>query len=459
MMTMKTIADHSNEAYASLSSRGLEFLDLAMDRFPDYLSGRAFRFPDEMEYHLLSSGLEDGERMRIRQYCFAENILSSAGSIGRNFTSLYETHRHDPEYTLDKFMSCWREDARQFSQNGTGDHADTLRNLIELLEVDNALSGFISRRDGRIYGGSSLPALAVEAVLIENADLAADLFITALPADMRKDVHEIAYDVRLAQESGKYFLEASQKMHGDRRFSLQNFLMYYNEKGRIKKTNIGKYFPMFKRLVMRSTSDWREHYYSLLRDPVKSRVAALEKDLAAKSGILQEEEIRLLEALLSKGSVPYLISMAEEGSDAEDLLAALHLDKLTPHETRVLREILRKGRNKIRQYLGILSVNVPDSAASYDWGSNIKDIAERIKPEDFARNEVLAAILYNKERQKWDPMFREDSKTALEIMRTETEDPNPVYRAIMQKVLAHFELRQRVSSDVKGVVKQLRVRK
>lgn len=451
---MKSVSMHRDEAYSSLSQDGMNIANFAKEYYSDYTSGMVFSVPTDLEYLLEEA--DEREKSEIRRYMFAENILNSAERIGEGFAGLYETHKHKPEYTLENYLLSWEG---EFLNGENGKYADVLSNLIEFLEGDENLRGYSFGKDGRLNGKQGFTRWGLKAVLIDNSDNVCDLFLTALGEESRKRVEDIVYDKLLAQEAGESFLDMLPELRNDRRYTLQNFLLHYIPGKGMPRKQPGIYRPMFRRFVRRSKTDWKEPFYQILEGPVKSRALALDNELLERSGgVLFEEEIKLLESLATKGSLEYLLSLADEGSDAEDMFNALNLETLTSRESRVLKEILRKGKKKVREYLGVMRVRIPDSSVGYDWSAKIKEFAERVSPEEYARNDVLAAILYNKEREKWDQPFREDEQHTISLIEKEIESAeNQVYNSLMSKVLAHYQMRKKVAK-VQGMVSKLRVR-
>lgn len=453
---MKTIREHKEDAYRSIirssSGKGKEVLDFAREYFNEYVSGSILSVPREMEELLNYAVTSEDEKTSMRRYLFAENIIGAAERAGKIFADLYQERKYMPDYTLDNFLLTWS------SENGkdsfSGDYRDLLSNLIEFLEFDNSLVGYVSSRDGRIYGGEPITTLGIKSILVDNADRVSDFFMTALDDPIKSRVSDIVYDRNLAQESGEEFLTKVIESRCD----LQDFLMHYLPDSGVRMKNTGLFSPMFRRMARRSNYDWKGLYFSLLQEPVQSRVIMTDREVSEGVSILQEQEMRLLEALATEGSLKYLTAFIGDGSDAEDLFNALNVKHLTGQNAAVLREMLKKGRNHIRKHMGVLRVPAADLAVKYDWRMNLEEISTQIKPEDYNSNEVVSSILYNKAKQAWELEYRADPKGAIaKLMQEAQNSKNPVYKAVLKKVLSHYELRQRVG-NVSGIVTKLKVK-
>ena len=454
---MRTLNQYKEQACDALSKDGKDLIDFARYQYSSFVYGSSFTVPSDLEDLFGYVTLKEEEKTRARIILFSENIINSVEPIARGFVDLYDAHKHDHRYTLGEYLLGWRGD-KEKTEDDT-DYTDILANLIDLLLFDEELNGFSNDSTSRLYGGHTFIRFGMDAVLIRNSDKISDLFMSALPDELKKQVHEIVYDLRLAKEAGAAFLDSVGELNENRKFTLQNFLMDYHPGEGLKKRCAGLYYSMFKRLSSR-TNDWRTHFYSLLDEPVKTRVTVLDRELEeSQGGILFEQELALMESLVQKDALQQLLAIADEGADAEDLFVALNVDKIAENESRVLRQILRKGSKHIRRCMGLLRVKLPDSLTAYDRGQSILDMAKRVHAEDFARTETIGAILYNLRRKEYDDKFRIDREATITEIRTRIngETDNTISKKAMERVLAHFELREKVSF-VKGIVPKLKIK-
>ncbi|MBI4452599.1 hypothetical protein HY637_04160 [Candidatus Woesearchaeota archaeon] len=431
------------------------------DAFTEYASGETLSPPPEIRSVLEQSGLEAKEQQRIRDYLFLQCAINSAPRIAVEFVAAFDQSKYNPLYTLEGFLTSWDPSAKAFvkGEEDLGPYSFVIRGIIDLLERSHELSGYL-------YGAADLSFLegiegfsriGITSIVAHNPYIIKELFIGALPDGLKAQVAEIASDKRLANEGGNIFLDMFPRFRESRRFNLENFLKYFNidkEEFVHHRTQEGSHYHMQRRLQRLYGTKWFNGFYELLDEPVKSRVMTLASEIG-KKGTTEEEKIRLLETIANENGLKVLYMFADGGSDIGDMLVALNIHKLTPDEFKLLGEVTMGGKGSIRRYLGKCRFRVPDTDISYDWRRGLLKVCEGIDPRSFRPEEVAGAILINKAVQSYAADFATDKPGTLANIRAEIEGTdNPVYRAVIYRVLRHYELRLKVG-QVRGLVDRL----
>ncbi|MBI4181449.1 MAG: hypothetical protein HY520_00575 [Candidatus Aenigmarchaeota archaeon] len=451
---MISLAGIRDQSLASLGLEGRQLADFAREYYADYVGGRSYAVPDDLEHVLSVGDATPAEKRGIRTALFAENILAVAPAIGESFAGLYERWKYSPDYTLTNYLLNGPPEG-----GGQASYPGILDALVELLASADALHGYVGGK-GALDGEQGFSRMGIMAVLIDNADAVNDLFLTGVSPGLMERVHDIIYDRPLTQEAAARFLDALPEYRQDRRMSLESFLRHYRLGQDIRWRDEGIYSPLLQRYLRRHGSGWRGAFLSAAGGPLAQRVDSLDRALGyRRPPVLPEEELQFLESLEKNGGIAPLLAWADEGSDAVDLFTALHLEQFGAKNALVVRELLKRGREGIRQYLGALRVHIPDASAVYDWEEHLADVCRNLEPNDFGKNEALAAILYERLRGRFDRDFRQDPAMALQAIAGEiAASEAPIYRSLLEKVHAHYVLRQRVR-NVQGIVPFLRVRR
>jgi hypothetical protein len=476
----QSLDDRENQLYESFSDKQNECLTMVDDYFTDYLMGLSTRqHPDMIEkISEILAGEEEQDIQAFMDYIFIRNLKGCSDEIGKEFVGLYDNDnfKYSDEYTLDNFLLSWRRTEYRFATGfkDTGDYTHIIQGIIEYLEQGRELAShmyhdYSTDTPGKL--GSAIwsmqnefdgfTKLGLVEVLSNNSDICTSLFIDALGEDVREKVIAVVYDLWLANESSGKFLDAFPKFRNVKRYNLGNFLrnydIYSDEIRHARSVNGGQYSHMYKRLRRRAGNMWQAYYFNLLDEPDRARTLTLVSELG-KSGIYEEDKIRLIEGLASKNALKYLNMFADGGSDAEDVLIAMNIEGLDEEERRILNAVVRNGQAGIRQYLGMCKISIPDTASKYDWERGLTEVCDQISPDVFEGNEVLTSILINKARHSYMQDFESDPGATLEKLRSEIDKSKGVYKSILERTLQHFGLRQKLST-VKGMIDRLEVKR
>ena len=463
-MTNKILSleERARLMYTGFSDSGRRAVMALEDAFMEYALGEVLMPPAEIEQALSQSGLEKNEVLGIKEYLFVQCAVNAAPRIAKEFAEAFGQHKYNPLYTLEDFLIAWNPDEKQFTRGDEdlGPYSFVIRGIIDILERGRELQSHLYGADlGFLEGIEGFSRIGIMSIIDHNPEIIKELFIGALPEAMRAQVTDIVYDRNLANEAANSFLDAFQKFRDSRKFNLENFLKYFNaeqEELVPHRSQKGSYYHMQRRIYRRYGTGWAEAFYSLLNEPVKSRVTALIGEMG-KKGVPDEDRIRLIESLATDNGLNVLYMFADGGSDVGDMMVALNIHKLTLEQLSLLSEVTMGGRSSLRQDLGKCRFQVPDSDVKYDWRRSMVKICEGIDPKTFRPDEVAGAILINKAVLQYSRPFAGDKQGTLDLIKLEVEcADNPVYRSVMEKVQQHYELRLKVGK-VKGLVDKLLV--
>jgi hypothetical protein len=435
----------------TLSEEASDFIERLNDDFTDYMSGEITDPHQDMLDAIDNSGFSPAEIQNIKDYIFLDNVRNSSERIATDFIAAYLDNRYNPDYTLENFLISWNSEDKIFlrGEDELGSYGPIIAGIFDMLERSNELSGHMYVfDDDYLEGIKGFKKLGIVSTSVNNSGILYELFLGTLGEETRQRVEDIIYDTRLANEAANKFLDEFPNYRNNRNFNLGNFLRYYDVEKREfnprRKSSAGSYSSLYDRLRTRSRGDWENAFYEKLNEPVYSRVKTLVSQIGTK-GITEEDKIRLVEDLAAGDLLQYVDMFANEGSDAEDILLAMNIGNVSRAELDVLTEVVTGGRESVKQYLGQCRFQLPDSAIQYDWRLSLMKISETVDPAKFEGDHVLSSILINKSIQLYADRFKQDKPGTMEAIRSDLDEAdNPVYNQILQRTLAHYELRLKV---------------
>ena len=440
---------------SAFSEEALKLVEQLNNNFTDYILGDIIDPHPDMLDSIKSSELSDTEKQDIKDYVLLENVVNSSEKIVREFLEAYPDNKFNPKYTLDNFLLEWNREHKVFlhGDDQLGDYSPVIMGIFDMLERNRELDAFMYE----VFNGSYLEGIpgfqkiGISSAISGNEDLFYGLFLGTLTDESRVKVTEIISGKKLANEAADRFLDVYLNFRSHKRFDLGNFLKRYEVESKKfnlqRKSNTGSYNVLYERLRKKSGDGWENSFYELLDEPRKTRVKTLVSELGSK-GIIEEDKIRLFEDLLSEGREDLLQCIdlfADQGSDAEDIFLAMYIGNVPSEDLAALGEAVSGGKESIKKYLGNCRYNFSDSAIQYDWRHNLLKITESVNPAKFKGGEVLSSILINRSIQEYSDKFKQDKPGTIQEIRSEiNEANNPVYNNILERTLAHYELRLKV---------------
>ncbi|MEK6846748.1 MAG: hypothetical protein AABY16_01125 [Nanoarchaeota archaeon] len=459
MSEIKSLEARANERYSSLSEEGIAVVSRFRRYFNDYLQGEIFEPHPDMLDALRESGLNEEQRNLILDYCALNCATNGLPHAVDDFLANYEVLRYDPRFTLDNFLLSWNaHDKTLVNGNSVGTYSPLLNGVIEHLERTKELKNHEYLEALKYMEGvDGFNRYGILSVIVSNPELITGLVLETLSDKAKKRVVDILEDRILAREAASEFLKAYETYRDDANYKrgIERFLDRFDIKDNAfaKKRIGGQYRPMLRRLKERHGVRWRDFFFELLEDPIKSRAVTLDEEVG-KKGIREEDRIRFVEKLVQENMFGYLALMQDEGIDGSDLLLASRLSTLNEKDRELLKDMTKRKRS-LGRYLGSCRIPRANNAVNYDAKRCLKDICTAINPVVFAQSDVIATILLTKKRALYEEQFVKDQNaTILEIEKEKDEETNEVERKLLSQTLEHFRLRKKVG-QVKGMVKSL----
>lgn len=445
---------------SEMSEPGRRISELLEDNFTEYFIGRTYQPHEDMLDMLFYSDLSETDKSLVRSYAFLRCANGALPQAVKTFVDAYSVLKYEQDYNLENFLLSWDQDSRTLirEERILGTYAPILKGLIEHFEQTRELRNFEYKESLEFTDGiEEFTKWGLISVIRSNADLIREIALGTLSEVDKKSAISILNGELLAREAADSFLASYDKFNLDSRykqglnFFLDRFDIQKNEFA--SNRNGGQFRPLFRKLRSTYGILWKEKFYEMIKEPIKSRVKTLDDEIGSK-GIREEDRIRFMEKLSKNEVFKYFKLFSDEGVDAADLLLASRLSAISSRDQEILKDIVSR-RGGLGKYLGVCIVPPTNNEVQYDARRTLRDFCEGISLNNFDQDKTLASILLYKMRSQYEEDFKKDKECTLNSLRNEADnETNDVRKKLIEETLSHFERRKKVS-DVKGFVKNL----